>query len=105
MIATEGKCLSVYSKMPVKDIIQLPFVQVALPIIVMFVGMMFYKSKRFDDLRDSLNKRIDEINKRIDEVMKRLDRIEDRLVKIEDKLADHDGRIARTEERTALLRS
>lgn len=65
--------------MPVKDIVQLPFVQVALPIIVTFVGMMFYQNKRLDDLRDSINRRIDEVNRRIDEVMKRLDRIDLRL--------------------------
>jgi len=68
---------------------QLPFVQVALPIIVTFAIATPYQGKRIDDLRDSMNKR--------------LDAIERRLERIENLLTDHDRRITVLEERTSPL--
>jgi len=68
---------------------QLPFVQVALPIIVTFAIATLYQGKRIDDLRDSMNKR--------------LDAIERRLERIENLLTDHDRRITVLEERTSPL--
>jgi hypothetical protein len=58
---------------------QQPFIQVALPIIVTFAIATLFQSKRIDDLRDSLGRR--------------LDAIEQRLARIENLLADHDRRI------------
>jgi GTPase len=67
-------------------ILQQPFVQVALPIIVALTLAAWLQNKRFDDM-----------NRRIDEVIQRLDRIET-------KLENHTERITRLEERTALVR-
>jgi hypothetical protein len=66
---------------------QQPFVQVALPIIVTFAIATLYQGKRIDDLRDSMNKR--------------LDAIERRLERIENLLTDHNRRITVLEERTS----
>jgi hypothetical protein len=63
---------------------QQPFVQVALPISVTFAIATLYQGKRIDDLRDSLNRRIDH-----------------RLERIENLLTDHDRRITVVEERTS----
>ena len=82
---------------PVVNILQQPFVQVALPIIVAITLASWLQNKRFDDM----NKRFDElrtdINRRLDEINKRLERIET-------KLDNHNERIARLEERTSLVR-
>jgi len=40
---------------------QQPFFQVALPIIVTFAIAIWFQSKRIDDLKDSLAKRLDAI--------------------------------------------
>ena len=69
---------------------QQPFIQVALPIIVTFAIATLFQSKRIDDLRDSLGRR--------------LDAIEQRLARIENLLADHDRRIMALEERTSPIR-
>lgn len=73
-----------------KEALNLPFVQIALPIIVTFVAATWYQGKRLDDLRDSINRR--------------LDSIERRLERIESKLEEHGKRVAVLEERTSPLR-
>lgn len=81
----------------VKDILQLPFTQVALPVMATLVASMFFYNKRLDDLRlDFVGLKAD-FNRRIDDVIKRLDRIEA-------KLDNHEQRITRLEERTSLFR-
>jgi predicted nucleic acid-binding Zn-ribbon protein len=70
-------------------LLQQPFMQVTLPIMVTFVATIWLASW-------SQNKRFDEVNRR-------LDAIEDRLKAIEKKLDDHTERITRLEERTSLL--
>ena len=40
---------------------QQPFIQVAVPIIVTFAIATLFQSKRIDDLRDSLGRRLDAI--------------------------------------------
>jgi GTPase len=67
-------------------VLQQPFVQVALPIIVALMLAAWLQNKRFDDL-----------NRRIDEIIQRLGRIET-------KLETHSERITRLEERTSLVR-
>jgi GTPase len=68
------------------NILQQPFIQVALPILIGLTLAAWLQNKRFDD-----------VNRRIDEVIRRLDRIET-------KLDNHNERIARLEERTSLVR-
>ena len=68
------------------NILQQPFIQVALPIMVALTLAAWLQNKRFDD-----------VNRRMDEVIRRLDRIET-------KLDNHNERIARLEERTSLVR-
>ena len=63
-----------------------PFFQVALPIMVSFAFATWFQSKRIDDLKDAISKR--------------LDAIEQRLVSIESLLKDHDRRITTLEART-----
>jgi hypothetical protein len=69
---------------------QQPFFQVALPIIITFAIATWFQSKRIDDLRESISKR--------------LDAIEQRLENIENLLTDHGRRITVLEERTSPLR-
>ena len=69
---------------------QQPFFQVALPIIITFAIATWFQSKRIDDLRDALSRR--------------LDAIEARLVRIENLFSEHDRRITALEERTSPLR-
>jgi GTPase len=68
------------------NILQQPFIQVALPIMVALTLAAWLQNKRFDD-----------VNRRIDEIIRRLDRIET-------KLDNHNERIARLEECTSLVR-
>jgi sensor c-di-GMP phosphodiesterase-like protein len=72
------------------NILQQPFVQVALPIIVALMLAAWLQNKRFDDV----NRRIDEFRT---DVNQRLDRIET-------KFDNHTERITRLEERTSLVR-
>jgi hypothetical protein len=69
------------------SLIQQPFIQVALPILIGFFLTVIAQNKRFDDM-----------NRRLDEIIKRLDRIES-------KLDDHERRLTRVEERTSPLRA
>jgi len=55
------------------------------------------QNKRFDDLKDDINRRFEEVHRRFDEVFKRLDRIEA-------KLDSHEERVVRLEERTSPVR-
>jgi tetrahydromethanopterin S-methyltransferase subunit G len=77
-------------------IFQIPFVQIALPIMITLLLTVRVNSKAFD----TLNRRLDDMrtdsNRSFDEVIKRLDRIET-------KLDDHSNRIVRLEERTSPL--
>jgi hypothetical protein len=75
---------------------QQPFFQVALPIIITFAIATWFQSKRIDDLRDSLNRRIDGLDNRLDAIDRRLERIENLFT-------DHDRRITVLEERTSPL--
>jgi hypothetical protein len=79
------------------NILQQPFVQVALPIIVALTIAAWLQNKRFDDL----NRRIDDQNRLIAEF--RHD-VNQRLERIEAKLDTHNERITRLEERTSLVR-
>jgi GTPase len=81
---TEGETIVVNPA--TMNILQQPFIQVALPIMVALTLAAWLQNKRFDD-----------VNRRIDEVIRRLDRIET-------KLDNHNERIARLEERTSLVR-
>ena len=76
--------------MNVPAILNSPFMQVALPIIVTFAIATWYQSKRIDDLRSDMNRQFGEVNKRLD--------------RIETLLQSHDQRITRLEERTSPVR-
>ncbi len=81
-------------------IFQIPFVQIALPIMITMMLSVWINNKAFDKAFDTLNRRLDDMrtdsNRSFDEVIKRLDRIET-------KLDDHGNRIVRLEERTSPL--
>jgi hypothetical protein len=69
---------------------QWPLIQVALPIIVTFAIATLFQSKRIDDLRDCLGRR--------------LDAIDQRLARIENLFTDRDRRTTALEERTSPIR-
>ena len=81
-------------------ILQQPFFQVTIPLMVTFVATIWLAG-------GSQNKRLDEMAKRldgrIDGVIARLDEVIARLAPIEQKLENHDERIVRLEERTSPL--
>lgn len=77
-------------------ITSLPFVQVALPIMLTFAAATWYQNKRIDDLRSEMNNLRAEMNRQFGEILRRLDRIEA-------KLENHNERITRLEERTSPL--
>ena len=56
---------------PLAQIAQTPFMQIALPIVITLIVAAWNNNKRFDDM-----------NRRFDGVEKRLDRIDDRLERI-----------------------
>lgn len=76
--------------MGVNAFFDLPFVQIALPIVITFVVAAWNQNKRIDDLRADMNHRLDDTHRRLDEIIKRLDRIET-------KLDNHENRIVRLE--------
>ena len=78
-------------------ILQQPFVQVALPIIIALMLAAWMRNKRFDDLNLRISELRSDFSQRFDEIIRRLDRIES-------KLEHHNERITRLEERTSLLR-
>ena len=67
---------------PVLQILQLPFVQIALPLMLVLIVNAWGQIKRIDDLRADIAQRFGAIEKR-------LDAIENCLVRIEAKLDDH----------------
>ena len=54
--------------MTVKEVTDIPFVQIALPIMITFVVANWQNGKRLDDLMGDLNRRLDEIAKRLDRI-------------------------------------
>lgn len=74
-------------------ILNLPFVQIALPICVTFILTVavaaFVQNKRIDDLRGDMVRGFEGVNKRLD--------------RLEMKLESHTERITRLEERTSPL--
>ena len=94
--------------MNVPAILNSPFMQVALPIMVTFAIATWYQSKRVDDLRSDMNRRFDDVNRRFDDVNRdmnhRFDEVVKRLDRIEGLLQNHDQRITRVEERTSPVR-
>lgn len=67
-----------------------PFFQSTLPIMITIVSSVwaatFIQNKRFDDLKDGINKRLDEIITRLDRIEKKLDDHEKRISLIEGRL-------------------
>jgi len=80
--------------------LQIPFVQIALPIMITLVATIWIASwsqnKRFDDLRQDMGHRFNELRRDLDQIILRLDRIEL-------KLEGHEQRLVRLEERTSLV--
>lgn len=81
-------------------ITSLPFIQVALPIMLTFAAATWYQNKRIDDLRGDMRNEMNnlraDMNRQFGEILRRLDRIEA-------KLENHNERITRLEERTSPL--
>ena len=77
-------------------ILNTPFVQVALPIIVTFIVAAWLNGKRLDDFKVDMNRRFDAVDRRFEAVDRRFDRLENLL-------GDHSQRIVRLEERTSPL--
>lgn len=88
-----------------------PFITVALPIMVTLVATIWIaqwsQNKRFEDLKEDMNRRFGDMNRRFGDMHKdfnrRLDEVIARLERIERKLDDHEQRIVRLEERTSPL--
>ena len=84
-------------------ILNIPFIQVALPIMVTLIGGIWLNSKSMD----TMNKRIDDTNKRLDDMNRnfnsRFDEIFKRFDNIDSFIRDHSERITRLEERSSLL--
>ncbi len=90
--------------MNVPAILNSPFMQVALPIMMTFAIATWYQSKRVDDLRSDMNRRFEDLNRHFDGVNRRLDKIDESLREVGNLLATHDHRITRIEERTSPVR-
>lgn len=91
-------------------ILNTPFVQVALPIMITFMAAAWLNGKRlddfradinrrFDEMRSDINRRFDEVNKRFDDVNSRFDSVERRLEMIQASTHDAEIRITRLESR------
>jgi len=80
-------------------ILNTPFVQVALPIMITFIAAAWLNGKRLDDFRADINRRFDEVNKRFDDVNSRFDIVERRLEMIQASTHDAEIRITRLESR------
>jgi chromosome segregation ATPase len=63
-----------------------PFFQVSLPIMVTILGTVWA-------LISTNNRRLDDLSKRLDEISARISRIEDRLVSIETRLASVERKV------------
>jgi hypothetical protein len=81
----------------VKSILQQPFVQVALPIVVALTLAAWLQNKRFDDM----NRRLDEFRADLNQFRNEVNHW---LERIETKLDRHNDRITWLEERTVLVR-
>jgi 23S rRNA C2498 (ribose-2'-O)-methylase RlmM len=70
-------------------LLQSQFMRVALPIMVTLVATVWISSwsqnKRFDDLRDDMNRRFDEVNARLERIERKLDNHEERMVRVEER--------------------
>ena len=103
-------------------ILQQPFFQVALPIMVTLVATVWIAqwsqnkrfddlSRRFDDLKSDMTRRFEDLrsdtNRRFDnlrsDMTRGFDEVVKRLDRIERKLDDHEQRLTRVEERTSPL--
>ena len=76
------------------EILKLPFVQIALPIMLILVVATWYQNKRVDDV----NRRLDEIPT---DMNRQFTEIKDILRGIYAKLENHNERITRLEERSS----
>ncbi len=88
----------------IANVLNLPFVQVALPILIGFLMMNLSQNKRMDEMSRRFDDRFNDVSRRFDEVNKRFDGIEKRLDRIEAKIENHGDRLTRVEEKTALVR-
>jgi hypothetical protein len=66
-------------------ILNLPFIQVALPIMLTFAAAAWWNNKRLDDLRNDMNRRFDEIIKRLDRIDATLNNYGERIVRLEER--------------------
>ena len=86
----------------------LPFIQVALPIVITLILASIYQNKRIDDLRTDHKNQFDDLRvfiaDRFNDMNRRFDGVDKRLEKIEGKLELHGERITKVEERTSLVR-
>jgi predicted RNase H-like nuclease (RuvC/YqgF family) len=100
----------------VQQVVNLPFVQVALPILIGFVTIGWWQNKRLDEMSRRFDDRIDAVGRRLDDMTRRFedrfdaanrrfDAVERRLERIEVNLEHHGERITRLEERGLLVRA
>lgn len=64
-------------------ILQTQFVQVALPIMFSVLVAAWWQNKRVDDLKDTINKRLDGIEERLKNIQSRLENFAERIVRLE----------------------
>ena len=84
-----------------KELMQQPFIQVTLPILIGFVAVGVWQNKRFDDLRAELKEFRAEMMSLFGEVNKRLDKVDARLDRIDETLRNYGQRIAVLEDRSS----
>jgi hypothetical protein len=65
--------------MAVANILQQPFVQVALPIIIALMPAAWLQNKRFEGMNRRFDELRSDVSQRLDEVFRRLDRSETKL--------------------------
>ena len=91
--------------MDAAEIVKLPFVQVALPIMLTFVVATWYQNKRVDDVNRRLDELRTDMNRQIAELRTDMNRqfgeIKEILKAIQAKLENHNERITRLEERSS----
>jgi tetrahydromethanopterin S-methyltransferase subunit G len=81
-------------------LLQMPFVQIALPLLAGMFLAVWSNNKAFE----MVNKRFDDMNRRFDNSDRRFDDVIKRLDRIETKLDNHEGRIVKLEVETALVK-
>lgn len=86
------------------------FIQVALPIIVTFIGAAWLNNrgidgvgKRLDDFKGEMNRRFDEVNRRFDQVNLRFDRMDTRIDTLTGKVVDIHNRVIRIEDKLGIV--